>query len=93
MIIIGCGCKKNRLPKLKHKPISTEQKRKVLVHIWKEEQRSTIGFFTKPLDEEKIIYEIKLDRKPANRPYPYLTVEGQLLCTKKVINAKKRGDL
>lgn len=93
---MGCGCRKRiraASKKEKANPVSPTQKRMVHIHVWKEEQKSMCEYLTNDLDSYKIKWDFIVDKKPLNRGYPYMMVNNQIFCIKRIVEAFKRNEL
>lgn len=62
---------------------------KVEVHVSKSEHVTMVSFITTPLSQSGIKYTIVVDKVTLKRKYPFITVNGRMLCLKRTIHASR----
>lgn len=65
--------------------------KKIQIHVIKYDMN--IDFLQKRFQEEDIKFDIQVDNPIRNRPYPYCTLNDNIVCTKRLILMKRNGEL
>lgn len=74
--------------------VNKPQRRKVIVHIRSEQDKINGSGIFHGLKVFSIEYTIVTDvAKFANRQYPYIELDGRVICIKRLIRAKQGGNL
>jgi len=74
--------------------VNKPQKRKVVVHIRSEQDRINGSGTFHGLNAFGIEYTVVIDTaRFANRAYPFIEVDGRVICIKRLIRAKQGGNL
>jgi len=73
---------------------SKKQRRKVVVHIRSEQDRVNGSGIFHGLKVFNIEHTVVIDTaKFANRAYPFIELDGRVICIKRLIRAKQGGNL
>jgi hypothetical protein len=74
--------------------VNKPQRRKVVVHIRSEQDRINNSGIFHGLKVFNIEHTVVTDTaKFANRKYPYIELDGRIICIKRLIRAKQEGNL
>jgi hypothetical protein len=61
----------------------------IQIHVTKAEHIPNVGFLKNQLHQNGIEASVVVDPKFANRKYPYVTLDGKVMCVRRLIMQKR----